>query len=218
MSRPDLEASAALDAHAIRPVFFCFLDIVGDPLRACTAGHSIPLIATGDADLDGFTFEGIDPTVVDISPVRQKDGGSDAVTAKLSGILTLDNELLNIVGNRTNWQGRTARLWRMIRDEYGTQQGALQHYYTGWMTALQIGGSPGDQTIRVTIQSYLAAYTAASNRTYLDQATFDPGDLSAQATIAIANGNSGNPLVNNTPSSGGGAGGGGNFSRRVNLD
>ncbi|MFS0771032.1 hypothetical protein [Sphingomonas sp. 1P08PE] len=199
MSRPDAAASLALDAQVIRPVFFCYLDILGDPLRANTSGHTIAFTGTGNTDLDGFSFDGIDPTVVDIGPVRNKDGGSDSVTAKLSGLVTLDSALLNIVGNKANWQGRTGQLWRMIRDENGTQRGAVQHYFTGWMTSLTIGGSPESQTINLTIQSYLAAYTAASNRTYLDQETFDPGDLSARAAIAIANGNSGSPIIGNTP-------------------
>lgn len=196
MSRPDATASAAL-ARDIRPVFLCFLDIVGDPLRACTAGHSISFSGTGNTDLDGFTFDGIDPTFVDIGPVRSKDGGSDAVTAKLSGLVTLDADLLNTVGNKANWQGRTAQLWRIIRDEFGDQKGAIQHYYTGWMTALAIGGAPGNQTINLTIESYLAAYSQASNRSYLDQELYDPDDLSARAAIALANGTSGSPLVNN---------------------
>lgn len=206
MSRPDAAASAALDQRVIRPAFFCYLDILGDPLRATTAGRSLLLANTGDPDLDGHEFGSIDATVVDIGPVRSKDGGSDSVTAKLSGIITLDAELLNLIGDRANWQGRTARLWRMIRDAEGVQRGAIQHYYTGWMTALAIGGGPGRQTINLTIQSYLAAYSQASNRTYMDQERFDPGDLSARAAIAIANGNSGSPLTGNTQM-GGGAGG-----------
>lgn len=215
MSRPDAAASAALDAPVIRPVFFCYLDIVGDPLRACTAGRSYSFSGTGDPDLDGFSFDGVDPTVVDIGPVRNKDGGADSVTAKLSGIVTLDADLLNIVGNKANWQGRTARLWRMIRDENGDQRGAVQHYYTGWMTSLAIGGSPESQTINLTIESYLAAFSKASGRTYLDQETFDPGDLSARAAIAVANGMSGSPLVSNTPTQTAYPSGGGGMSYRM---
>ena len=225
MSRPDAAASAALDAAVIRPVFFCYLDIIGDPLRACTAGGSIRFDTTGDSDLDGHIFDGIDPTFVDIGPVRNKDGGSDAVTAKLSGIVVLDAELLAIIGDRANWQGRTARLWRMIRDEFGNQRGALQHYYTGWMTSLTVTGAPGNQTIDLSIESYLAAFSAASNRTYLDQESFDPDDLSARAAVALANGNSASPLVSGTPTmfgsglSGGGYGGfgGGTYPRLVNY-
>lgn len=217
MSRPDAAASAALDLAVIRPVFFCYLDIVGDPLRACTAGRSYAFAGTGDIDLDGFTYDGIDPTLVDIGPVRNKDGGSDAVTAKLSGIVTLDADLLNIIGNKANWQGRTARLWRMIRDEDGNQRGAVQHYYTGWMTALTIGGAPESQTINLTIESYLAAFSKESGRTYQDQETFDPGDQSARASIAVANGMSGSPLVSNTSTQSSYAGGGGTRNRMEAL-
>ncbi|TCP33278.1 hypothetical protein [Sphingomonas sp. BK235] len=199
MSRPDANASAALDRQIIRPVFFVYLDVLGDPLRACTAGRSLLVNGTGDADLDGFVFDGLDATIVDIGPVRAKDGGSDAVSAKLSGLLTLDNELLNLIGGAANWQSRTARLWRMIRDEDGIQRGAIQHYYTGYMTALSIEGDPAvGQTINLIIEGYLAAYSQASGRTYMDQALYDPADLSAKAAIAIANGNSGSPLTSNT--------------------
>ncbi len=199
MSRPDAAASAAIDRQVIRPVFFCYLDIIGDPLRACTAGRSLKLSGTGDPDLDDQVFDGIDPKVVDIGPVRAKDGGSDAVTAKLSGLVALDADLLNLIGDAANWQGRTARLWRMIRDEDGAQRGAIQHYYTGWMTALAITGDPASgQTINLTIEAYLAAYSQASNRSYMDQELFDAGDLSARAAMAIANGNSGSPLTGNT--------------------
>lgn len=208
MSRPDSAASAALDADVIRPVFFAELDFVGDPLRANTSGQSVQITGTG-TDLDGKVFDGISADLVEISPVRNKDGGSETVTARLSGIVGLDQELLAIIGDPAKWQGRPARLWRLIRDAFGTQQGAIQHYYTGYMVALKIGGSPASQTIEVSIETYLAAFAQASNRSYLDQELFDPGDLSARAAVAIANGVSGNPLVSNTPTPGNGAGAGG---------
>lgn len=206
MSRMDAAAAAALDAETIRPVFFAYLDFAGDPLRANTSGASLTLPSVGDPDLDGLTFDGINPKMVDIGPVRMKDGGSDTVRAKLSGLVGIDDALLAVIGNPANWQGRTARLWRMIRDEHGTQQGAIQHYYTGYMVAVSIGGDPTSQTIEVAIESYLAAFADASNRSYLDQEAFDPGDLSARAAIAIANGISGSPLVASTPNPGVGSG------------
>ena len=98
-------------------------------------------------------------------------------------------------------------VWRDYVDP--SQRGAIQHYYTGYMVALKIGGSPASQTIEVSIETYLAAFAQASNRSYLDQELFDPGDLSARAAVAIANGVSGNPLVSNTPTPGNGAGAGG---------
>lgn len=214
MSRMDATASAALNARIVRPVFFVYLDIIGDPLRACTAETSLQVTGSADPDLNGHVFDALNPTFVDIGPVAMKSGGSDSVTAQLSGIVGLDDDLLGVIGNRANWQGRPARLWRMIRDENGSQRGAIQHYYTGYMVALDIGGSAESQTINLTIESYLVAFSQASNRTYLDQESYDPGDLSAKAAIAIANGISGNPIVSNTPAHDGGFGTDGHYSWR----
>jgi len=220
MSRPDGVAAAALDAPVIRPVFMAWLDVLGDPLRANTSGRDLTFSGTGDPELDGFTFTGISAQFVDIGEVAYEEGGSKTVTCRLSGIVGLDSDILNLLGVRSNWQGRTARLWRIIRDEYGTQAGAIQPYYTGWMTAMTIDPKPSSQTISLSIESYLAAFTAASNRSYLSQEQYDSGDLSARAAIAIANGTSGNVLINNTPVAGGIGGGWpgryGRFDQRFN--
>jgi hypothetical protein len=202
VSRPDATASAALDQDHIRPGFFAFLDIVDDPVRVNTLGQDVTVTGSGFPEMDTFTFVGIDGKLVDISPVRIQQGGSAQVIARLSGLRDLDNDALNTIGDKANWQGRTAMLWRLIRDETGSQQGAIQHYYTGYMVALSIKGGPSEQTIEIAIETYLAAFSSASNRTYLDQALFDPGDESARAAIAIANGISG--PSGNVPLGGGG--------------
>jgi hypothetical protein len=198
MSRPDAAASAALDQYVIRPGFFVFLDILGDPVRFNTLGINLTMVGTGYSEMDGFDFLGTNGKLVDIGSLKVRAGGSDSLTTSLSGLRDIDNETLNIIGDPGNWQGRTAMLWRMIRNEAGAQVGAIQHYYTGYMTALNIAGDPGGQRIELTIESYLATFSQASNRSYLDQELFDPGDLSARAAIAIANGVSGSPLTNNT--------------------
>lgn len=198
MSLPDATAAAALEAAFIAPVFFAFLDIDGEPIRFNTSGADIAISGTGITELDGFTFDGIDARFIDISPVRMKEGGSDAVTATLSGLIDIDLDTLNIIGDKSNWQGRVAMLWRVIRDTTGSQQGGFQHYYAGYMSELAIAGSPDSQTIKMTIETYLVAFSRASNRTYLDQELYDSGDLSARAAVAIANGVSGNPVLNNT--------------------
>ena len=199
MSRPDTAASAALDEDIIRPVFFVFLDILTAPVRFTTIGYDVTLVGTPYAEMNDQPFLGISGKFVDIDPVKVRSGGNEKLTGRLSGLRELDNETLNLIGDDGNWQGRTAMLWRMIRDETGTQRGAIQHYYTGYMTALSIEGDPGSQTINIEIESYMAAFGQASNRSYLDQQLFDPGDMSAAASIAIANGNSGNPITNNVP-------------------
>ena len=209
MSRPDATASAALDTDYIKPIWFVYLDVLGDVLRANSSGADVTPAGTGDPDLDGQLFVGIGAAFVDISPVKVQGGGSESVTATLSGLPVIDSDVLNTIGNKANWQGRVARLWRIIRNEANVQQGGFQHYYTGYMTALNIEGSDETQTISVTIETYLAAFSDASNRNYLDQERFDPGDLSGR--VVIANGISANPAISNTEAGGYGGdyGGGG---------
>lgn len=204
---PDTLHAAALDAEVIKPVWFGWLDIDGDPVRANTSGADIIPTGTGDTDLDGHSFMGITARFVDISSVKIKEGGSEAVTAELSGIQGLDDDDLAQLNDPANWRGRDARLWRIVRNAANVQQGGFHAYYTGKMVGLTQSGSGEGQTIRVTIESYLAVFSSASNRSYLNQADYDPGDLSARAAIAIANGNYGGASVG-----GGSAGLGGGYA------
>lgn len=209
MSLPDATHAAALDAEVIKPVWFGWLDFAGDPVRANTSGANITPSGTGDPDLDGFEFLGVTARLVSVSPVRIREGGSETVTAEISGIQGLDATDLALLNNPANWRGRDARLWRIIRNAANVQQGGYHAYYTGKMVALTHSGNVEGQTIRVTIESYLAVFASASNRTYLNQAEYDAGDQSARASIAIANGNYGGAVAGFGGGSGGGGGGGG---------
>lgn len=201
-TRPDSTAVAAFAAERLKPAFFGFLDFDGDPLRATTWPANIAFTGTGDDDLDGNTYEAYRPEWIDVSEVKYQEGGSESVTIKLSGLILPDADLLNTINDETNWKGREARLWQSIYNAANVQQGAVWSYYTGRMVDIQIDGDPDRQVIVLTIETYLASLSEASNRTYLDQAEFDPDDLSAEASIAIANGNGGATLIG-----GGGAGG-----------
>lgn len=198
MSRPDATAGAALNAPVVKPVYLGYLDFLGDPVRANSSGADLTPTGTGDSDLDGLLYTGISADLVDISSVKARQGGSDSVTVTLSGIPGLDG-VMDVIGDRTKWQGRIARLWRIIRNAANVQQGAIQHFYTGYMTAATIGAGADSQTVTITVETYLVAFRRASNRTYLSQKQFDSGDESAAAAIAIANGISGNPITRGTP-------------------
>jgi hypothetical protein len=189
MSLPDGTAISALSASVIKPIFFAFLDIDGGPVRCNTSGSTITPTGTGDSNLDGHAFIGIGSDFIDVAPVRYASGGSESVVATLSGIPGMDDVSLALIDDVTNWRGRDAFLWRVIRNAANVQQGGFHNYYTGKMTALSHAGEVEGQQIAVTIESYLAVFSQASNRTYMDQDRYDSGDLSAQATIAIANGN-----------------------------
>lgn len=188
MSLPDVIASAQLATSSFGVAWLAYMDFDGDPLRATTAKMSLAMSGTGDPDLDGFTFIAVEPTIVDISNVQNKEGGAETLTMSLSGIVGPDTDLLNILGDRTLWQGRTARLWAIIYDEDGTQQGAVWPVYTGRMSSMQIEGQPSSQKVTVDVESYLAYLKQPSGRTYLDQSSFDPSDNTASLKIVAANG------------------------------
>ena len=188
MSLPDSTAAAAMDGDVVKPVWFVYLDIVGDPVRANSSGTDINIAGSGQADLDG-TYIGVDPKLVAMSSLKAQPGGSDTRWIRLSGIRGLDDETRAQLADPANWQGRLIRRWRLIRDANNVQQGAIQHIDTGYMMGLTHIGSASSLTLELTYESYLAAFGKASGRTYLDQEGFDELDLSARAALAIANGN-----------------------------
>lgn len=212
MPGPDASASAALGASVLHPCWVGWLDFSGDPVRVTTAPYNVTFTGTGDTDLDGFTFEAMNPQFIGISPVTHSDGGSDTVTAVMSGLVSVDTDLLNIIGNPALWRGRDAALWLMLYDANLARIGNVWRYYTGKMVAAPIKGSPDEQSVEVVIENYLASLSQVSGRTYLDQQSYDAGDLSAEAAIAIANGTGGAGLYDSSGAYGmPGVGGGGGF-------
>lgn len=190
-----------MGASVVKPVWFVYLDVLGDPVRANSSGEDLTIAGSGMVDLDG-AYIGVDARVLSVSAVRMKPGGSDTVTVKLSGIRGLDDADRALLANPANWQGRVARMWRMIRNEANAQQGAIQHYYTGYMMGLAHLGNAVELTLDLSIESYLAAFNAASGRSYADQEAFDEQDLSPRAAFSMANGNLSSTVI----SGAGGAG------------
>lgn len=206
MSRPDPTAAAALDGDVL-PIWLVYLDFADDPLRGCTAGQTLSFSGSGDPDLDGQTFDGINSQMIEVSDVSSSESGTDTVTVVISGIASLDADMLAAINNPAIYQGRTARLWRVIRDASGAQAGGIQPYYTGYMVTGYVSSEPDEQTITIQIEGYISAHSEPSFRTYLDQESFDSGDLSARAAIAIANGVGADPGIGSGVSSGAGSGG-----------
>ncbi|GAA3265868.1 hypothetical protein GCM10020258_34120 [Sphingomonas yabuuchiae] len=96
---------------------------------------------------------------------------------------------MNQLGARANFSGRDCRLWRAMLNPHDlTQIGALWSYFTGYMSVPVVVGDRTSQTINLDVETYLAFFGQATGRTYLDQAAFDPGDRSADLSVAIANG------------------------------
>jgi hypothetical protein len=160
--------------------------------------------------LDG-TYDSFNHELINVSAVKHNETGSDTVSISLSGmvvnldylqerdgdyILTRDEQLirlrssefLNIIGDKTRWQGRIARLWFYCVDESETQIGSIIPYYTGYMNEVGITGSADSQVVTLTIENYLVSIAGTQNKTYLIQNIFDSGDLSGEASISAANG------------------------------
>jgi hypothetical protein len=225
----DATTQAALEASILHWRMLIYADFEGDVLRATSGIYDKVISGSGDAELNG-TYQSIDHNLIDVSPVKHDDRGSDTVTVSLNGILAAtefvqdrfdavirqrDNQLiqvrgsslLNTLGDVTRWQGRTARLWFYVVDDNETQVGSIIPYYTGYMDDITLSGSPEAQTISLSIENYIVTLSGASNKNYLSQGEFDAGDNSAAATIAAANGLVGG-VIGGSYGGGGGSGGG----------
>ncbi len=106
----------------------------------------------------------------------------------MSGLIVNDAGFLAIIGDKSKWQGRIARLWFYCVDQNENQVGSIIPYYTGYMNEVGINGNSSSQTVTLTIENYLVSIAGAQNKTYLIQNIFDAGDLSGEASISAANG------------------------------
>lgn len=182
----DATTQGALEATVLYWRMLLWADFDGDPLRATSGLYDRTISGSGDAELDGF-YDSYDHNLISVGPVKHNETGSDTVTVTMSGLI-LNADLLNMIGDRTKWQGRSARLWFYCADENETQVGSIIPYYTGYMNDVVISGSPSEQRITLTIENYLATLSGAPSQTYMMQNLFDAGDLSANATLGAANG------------------------------
>ena len=191
----DAATLAALGGEVVYIQWFAWMDIVGDPVFAVSGVQDITFDAseTGDPDLDGKTFLAIPGELVDVGDVQHSETGSESVTATLRGLPIEDGGLLDIVGQKAKWRKREARLWFRVLDpidDKATQFTPLpiHRYYSGYLINLSVDTSADEQAIVATIENYQAALSEGSGLTYLHQSEFDPGDKSAEQTLAAANG------------------------------
>lgn len=182
----DSTTQTALEAPLLYWRALIYADFVGDTLRATNGIYQKTVSGTGDAELDG-TYDSYNHNIIDVSPVTHNETGSDTVSVTLSGIIT-NADLLNMIGDRTKWQGRSARLWFYCVDQNEAQVGSIIPYYTGYMNDITIAGNAESQRVTLTIENYLTSLSVTANRTYMMQKLYDSGDESAAATLSAANG------------------------------
>ena len=183
----DATTQAALQANVVNWRVLIYANFVGDVLRGTSGLYDKVISGSGDSELDG-AYESFDHNLINVSTVKHNETGSDTVAISMSGLIVNDTAFLAMIGNKTNWQGRIARLWFYCVNENEAQVGSVIPYYTGYMNEVSISGSAQSQTVTLTIENYLASIAGAQNKTYLIQNIYDAGDLSAQVSIAAANG------------------------------
>lgn len=188
MSNLSPTVQTAIEQPIVHARWVCYLDVVGDPLRATTGLYDKTFSGTGDPDLDGDTYVPYPSDLINVSEVQHDEAGSNQVSVTMSGLIVNNVDFLNTIGNRSNWQGRTARLWWYVVDENENQIGEVYSYYTGYMNDITINGSPDAQSITLTIEHYLVTLSVTTNKTYQMQKEYDSGDESASRSIAAANG------------------------------
>jgi hypothetical protein len=183
----DATTQAALEATVVNWRVLIYADFVGDVLRGTSGLYDKTVSGSGDAELDG-TYDSFNHDLINVSPVKHNENGSDTVSISMSGLVVNNADFLAIIGDKSKWQGRIARLWFYCVNENEGQVGSIIPYYTGYMNEVGISGSAESQTVTLTIENYLASIAGAQNKTYLIQNIFDAGDLSAEPSIAAANG------------------------------
>lgn len=202
----DGTTQTALEATILNWRVLIYADFVGDVLRA-TSGLYDKTVSSSDTELNG-TYESYSHNIIDVGPVKHNETGSDTVTISMGGLVVNNEAFLNLIGDKSKWQGRAARLWFYCVDENETQVGQIIPYYTGYMNDITISGDANEQTVALTIENYLVSLAGAPAKTYLQQKIFDSGDESAAASISAANGLVG-AGVSGIVTGGGGGGGGG---------
>jgi len=183
----DATTQAALEATVVNWRVLIYADFVGDVLRGTSGIYNKTISGSGDSELDG-TYEGFDHNLIQVSPVKHNEQGADTVSISMSGLVVNNADFLAIIGDKSKWQGRIARLWFYCVDQNENQVGSIIPYYTGYMNEVGINGNSSTQTVTLTIENYLVSIAGAQNKTYLIQNIFDAGDLSGEASISAANG------------------------------
>ena len=200
----DATTQAALEATVVNWRVLIYADFVGDVLRGTSGLYDKTISGSGDTELDG-TYDSFNHDLINVSTVKHNESGSDTVAISMSGLVVNNADFLAIIGDKSKWQGRIARLWFYCVNDNETQVGSIIPYYTGYMNEVGITGNADSQTVTLTIENYLTSIAGAQNKTYLIQNIFDAGDLSAETSIAAANG------MAEAGNYGYGGGGGGGF-------
>lgn len=194
----DATTQAELEQPVVRWRILVYADFTGDPLRATTSLYNRIVSGSGDSELDG-TYDAFNEEFIGLGSVNHNETGSDTLNVSMSGLVVNNNDFLNLIGDKSKWQGNIFRLWFFLADEDEALVGGIIPYYTGYMNEIKISGSPSEQTVTLSVENYINTLAGSRNSNYLSQKEYDSNDESAAAAIAAANGLSGAGLMQSSP-------------------
>jgi len=95
----DATTQAALEATVVNWRVLIYADFVGDVLRGTSGLYDKVISGSGDTELDG-TYEGFNHDLINVSPVKHNESGSDTVTISMSGLVVNNADFLAIIGDK----------------------------------------------------------------------------------------------------------------------
>ena len=84
MSNLNSTVQTTIEGQVVNARWVCYMDVDTDPLRATTGLYNKTFSGTGDADLDGKTFESYPAELVSVSEVQHDESGSNQVGVTMS--------------------------------------------------------------------------------------------------------------------------------------
>lgn len=202
--------ATALFAPTLYPAWVIRLDIKDDPVEVWTGLQPYAPSGTGDASLDGITFDPVG-AVGQISALVDSAEGSQTLALDLPGIDLQSDALKQFVWDARTWQFRSAWVWLALLNESGAVQGRPIRFKTGRMDNIYVRSSEGEGLLTCEIESHQAYAGEALTSRYSEQKEIDSTDTSQDYVHALANMQ---PNLGVAPSYGyyGGSGGGGGVS------
>ena len=181
-------ADASVSAQHVVAALLIYAGFADLPLRVAYAPMPLTVpsgLTDADADCAGFLFETLTADVLRIGTVAHEDGGTDTLTATLTADPSTP-DLLNAIEDPTKYAGRQFRIWAALHD-YSGNVTELRPLYRGYMMAPSQEFGGGEFTITMQIENWRAIISTAPGRSYLAQASYDAGDLSANVSLGQGN-------------------------------
>lgn len=204
--------AAALEAATIYPAWVVRLDIKDDPLEVWTGLRDFTPSGTGDAALEGRTYEGVG-LIGQIGAIIDSAEGSQAVSLTLPGIDPNGDALKQFVWDARVWQFRQSWIWLALMDAAGAVIGRPIRFKTGRMDRVYARSTEDGGELVVDLESHQVYAAQALTSRYSEQTDIDTSDTSQRFVHDLANRqpNLGAPGGVSTPGTGvtGGARGGG---------